>query len=88
MLLPLSPSTRGMTDCRFLARMRPGALLVNAGRHAPGAIVHAYYMHVGTLCACLPSAALCGCQPPSLCTASLTARRFGYQRMTSLGHLP
>ncbi len=36
LLVPLSPSTRGMFDARMLAHMRPGALLVNAAR---GAIV-------------------------------------------------
>ncbi len=40
-LLPLTRGTRGMVDCRFLARMRPGALLINAGRRAPDAAVHA-----------------------------------------------
>ena len=34
-LLPLTPATRGIVDRKFLARMRRGALLVNAGRHAP-----------------------------------------------------
>lgn len=33
-LLPLSESTRGLVDAAFLARMRDGALLVNAGRGA------------------------------------------------------
>lgn len=33
-LLPLTPATRGIVDRKFLARMRRGALLVNAGRHA------------------------------------------------------
>ena len=41
-LLPLTPGTRGMIDCKFMARMRPGALLVNAGRHVPDAAVYAY----------------------------------------------
>jgi phosphoglycerate dehydrogenase-like enzyme len=31
-LAPLSPETRGLVDAAFLARMRDGALLVNAGR--------------------------------------------------------
>jgi phosphoglycerate dehydrogenase-like enzyme len=31
-LTPLSPETRGLVDAAFLARMRDGALLVNAGR--------------------------------------------------------
>ena len=31
-LTPLTPATRGMVDAGFLARMRDGALLVNAGR--------------------------------------------------------
>jgi phosphoglycerate dehydrogenase-like enzyme len=33
-LAPLTPSTRGMIDAAFLARMRDGALFVNAGRGA------------------------------------------------------
>ena len=33
-LLPLTPETRGFIDAAFLARMRPGALLVNASRGA------------------------------------------------------
>ncbi|MDQ3769551.1 MAG: dehydrogenase [Actinomycetota bacterium] len=37
LLAPLSDETRGMADAGFLATMRPGALLVNAGR---GALVH------------------------------------------------
>lgn len=32
LLLPLTPETRGVVDREFLARMRPGALLLNAGR--------------------------------------------------------
>jgi phosphoglycerate dehydrogenase-like enzyme len=36
LLVPLTAATRGMVDSRFLARMRDGALLVNAAR---GAIV-------------------------------------------------
>ncbi|KIX84329.1 2-hydroxyacid dehydrogenase [Thermus filiformis] len=32
LLLPLTPETRRLVDRDFLARMRPGALLVNAGR--------------------------------------------------------
>lgn len=32
LLLPLTPETRGVVDRDFLARMRPGALLLNAGR--------------------------------------------------------
>jgi phosphoglycerate dehydrogenase-like enzyme len=31
-LVPLTPATRGLFDARMLARMRPGALLVNAAR--------------------------------------------------------
>lgn len=31
-LLPLTPQTAGMVDAGFIARMKPGALLVNAGR--------------------------------------------------------
>jgi len=31
-LLPLTPRTTGMVDARFVAGMKPGALLVNAGR--------------------------------------------------------
>jgi phosphoglycerate dehydrogenase-like enzyme len=34
MLAPLTEATRGMVDAAFLARMRDGALLVNAGRGA------------------------------------------------------
>ncbi|MDM7324555.1 MAG: NAD(P)-dependent oxidoreductase, partial [Thermus sp.] len=33
-LLPLTPETRGLVDRDFLTRMKPGALLVNAGRGA------------------------------------------------------
>ena len=33
-LLPLTPETRGLVDREFLARMKPGALLLNAGRGA------------------------------------------------------
>ncbi len=33
-LLPLTPETRGLVDRGFLARMKPGALLLNAGRGA------------------------------------------------------
>jgi phosphoglycerate dehydrogenase-like enzyme len=33
-LLPLTEQTRGFVDARFLARLRDGALLVNAGRGA------------------------------------------------------
>lgn len=33
-LLPLTPATRGIVGRKFLARMRRGALLINAGRHA------------------------------------------------------
>ncbi len=33
-LLPLTAETRGLVDARFLARMKDGALLVNAGRGA------------------------------------------------------
>jgi phosphoglycerate dehydrogenase-like enzyme len=43
-LLPLTPQTRGLVDAAFLARMRRGALLVNAGRGATvdtGALVDA-----------------------------------------------
>ncbi|WP_278359221.1 NAD(P)-dependent oxidoreductase, partial [Thermus thermophilus] len=32
LLLPLTPETRGIVDRDFLARMKEGALLVNAGR--------------------------------------------------------
>jgi phosphoglycerate dehydrogenase-like enzyme len=32
LILPLTPATRGLVDADFLARMRTGALLVNAGR--------------------------------------------------------
>jgi phosphoglycerate dehydrogenase-like enzyme len=38
-LLPLTPATSGLLDADMLARMRPGALLVNAAR---GAIVDTY----------------------------------------------
>nr|WP_114313020.1 2-hydroxyacid dehydrogenase [Thermus caldifontis] len=31
-LLPLTPETRGLVDREFLSRMKPGALLLNAGR--------------------------------------------------------
>jgi len=34
LLLPLTPATRGLVDPAFLERMKPGALLVNAGRGA------------------------------------------------------
>jgi D-3-phosphoglycerate dehydrogenase len=34
LLTPLTEATRGMVDAAFLARMRDGALLVNAGRGA------------------------------------------------------
>lgn len=33
-LLPLTPETRGLVDREFLSRMKPGALLLNAGRGA------------------------------------------------------
>ncbi|WP_243029043.1 2-hydroxyacid dehydrogenase [Thermus albus] len=33
-LLPLTPETRGLVDRGFLSRMKPGALLLNAGRGA------------------------------------------------------
>jgi phosphoglycerate dehydrogenase-like enzyme len=33
-LLPLTATTRGMVDADFIARMKPGALLLNAGRGA------------------------------------------------------
>jgi phosphoglycerate dehydrogenase-like enzyme len=33
-LLPLTAATRGMVDAAFIARMKAGALLVNAGRGA------------------------------------------------------
>ncbi|TBH20875.1 2-hydroxyacid dehydrogenase [Thermus thermamylovorans] len=32
LLLPLTPETRGLVDREFLGRMKPGALLLNAGR--------------------------------------------------------
>jgi phosphoglycerate dehydrogenase-like enzyme len=34
LLLPLTPETRGVVNREFLAQMRPGALLLNAGRGA------------------------------------------------------